>query len=237
MPDDRFGRRMRLERERRGVALETVAARTKISVRLLSDLERDQLSHWPRGIFRRAFVRSYAEAIGVDPDTALLEFVEDHPDPPEPLAPIGGASPQVAAASAVARLTAAPPVALRDRAPLRLTFADTPRAFSGGPVLISVGRRLAAAAWDAGSMFAVAALVRIGLVQMGIDQFWAPFGAVVLCYQVCSILSLGNTPGIYLFAPSAGLQRHSGTANPAAAGEASELSGSSIFEPRATART
>lgn len=234
---DQFGRGMRLERERRGIALESVAARTKISLGLLSDLERDQLSHWPRGIFRRAFVRSYAEAIGLDPDAVLLEFLEHHPDLPGPLASAGGASTQVAAANAVARLTAAPPVVLRQGAPLRLTFADTPRVFTGSPVLISVGRRLAAAAWDAGSMVALAVLVRIGLVQMGVDQFWAPFGAVVLCYQVCSILALGNTPGVYLFAPSARHQHHSGTTTPAADGESSELSGSSIFEPRATART
>ena len=40
----------------------------KVSLPLLEGLEADDISRWPGGIFRRAFVRAYAEAVGLDPD-------------------------------------------------------------------------------------------------------------------------------------------------------------------------
>ena len=64
---DSFGRRLRSERERRGIVLESIAASTKIKASLLADLERGDLSNWPRGIFRRAFVREYAASVGFAP--------------------------------------------------------------------------------------------------------------------------------------------------------------------------
>ena len=33
-------------------------------------------------MFRRAYIRAYARAIGLDPDTVVLEFLEAHADPP-----------------------------------------------------------------------------------------------------------------------------------------------------------
>jgi cytoskeletal protein RodZ len=78
---DSFGARLRYERERRQIALKSIADGTKISVTLLEALERDDVSRWPSGIFRKSFIRSYAEAIGLDPDTVVREFVELYPDP------------------------------------------------------------------------------------------------------------------------------------------------------------
>jgi hypothetical protein len=86
MPET-FGDRLRQKRELRGVGLTAIAEDTKISVGLLDALEHDDLSHWPAGIFRRSFVRSYARAIGLDPEVTVREFCEAHPDPipdPEP---------------------------------------------------------------------------------------------------------------------------------------------------------
>jgi transcriptional regulator with XRE-family HTH domain len=71
---DRFGARLRAERERRGITLEAVAAETKIGRALLVDLERSDLSKWPEGIFRRSFIREYAKAVGLDPDRVADEF-------------------------------------------------------------------------------------------------------------------------------------------------------------------
>jgi cytoskeletal protein RodZ len=82
MPET-FGARMREQRERQQVALSTIAEQTKIKVSLLEALERDDVSHWPSGIFRRAFVRAYAHAIGLEPDAVLREFLELYPDPAE----------------------------------------------------------------------------------------------------------------------------------------------------------
>jgi hypothetical protein len=74
-----FGARLRLQRERREIALATIAEQTKIKLSLLEALERDDLSHWPLGIFGRSYIRSYAQAIGLDPAATVREFIERHP--------------------------------------------------------------------------------------------------------------------------------------------------------------
>ena len=55
-----FGDRLRLQREQRQIALATIADQTKIKLSLLEALERDDLRHWPLGIFGRSYIRSYA---------------------------------------------------------------------------------------------------------------------------------------------------------------------------------
>jgi transcriptional regulator with XRE-family HTH domain len=82
MPDS-FGARLRQQRERQQIALSSIAEQTKIKVSLLEELERDDLSHWPVGIFRRSFIRGYAQAIGLDPAPVLVEFLALYPDPTE----------------------------------------------------------------------------------------------------------------------------------------------------------
>jgi cytoskeletal protein RodZ len=88
MPES-FGARLRQRREEQHIALTTIADQTKIKVSLLEGLERDDIAHWPVGIFRRAFIRSYAHAIGLEPNVVLQEFLALHPDvdalPVEPL--------------------------------------------------------------------------------------------------------------------------------------------------------
>jgi len=76
-----LGARLRQQRERQQIALTSIAEQTKISLALLEGLERDDLSRWPTGIFRRAFVRAYAHAIGLEPDSVVREFLELNPDP------------------------------------------------------------------------------------------------------------------------------------------------------------
>jgi transcriptional regulator with XRE-family HTH domain len=78
-----FGARMRLHREKQGIALKAIADSTKINPALLEGLERDDISHWPSGIFRKAYVRAYAHAIGLNPDVIVREFFEIHPPPRE----------------------------------------------------------------------------------------------------------------------------------------------------------
>jgi cytoskeletal protein RodZ len=38
------------------------------------------MSQWPPGIFRRAFIRAYAEAIGLDSDATMRQFIVEFPD-------------------------------------------------------------------------------------------------------------------------------------------------------------
>ncbi len=74
-----FGSRMRHAREQRGVSLRQIADSTKISVSQLEALERNDISRLPGGIFSRAFVRSYAAEIGVDPEQTVRDFLSQFP--------------------------------------------------------------------------------------------------------------------------------------------------------------
>jgi cytoskeletal protein RodZ len=78
-----FGARLRQQRERQQIALTSIAEQTKISLSLLEGLECDNLSHWPAGIFRRSFIRAYAQSIRLEPDAVVREFLEIYPDPAE----------------------------------------------------------------------------------------------------------------------------------------------------------
>lgn len=69
-----FGDRMRRARERRGVTLEAIAQATKVPASLFAGLERGDCARWPAGVYSRAYVRAYAEAIGVDADEAVDDF-------------------------------------------------------------------------------------------------------------------------------------------------------------------
>jgi hypothetical protein len=108
MPES-FGVRLRQQRERQQIALATIAEQTKIKLSLLEELERDDVSHWPTGIFRRAFMRAYAHAIGLDQDVVVREFLEIHPEPPE----VVEADPALSPSLEGAESHAAPPMRLR----------------------------------------------------------------------------------------------------------------------------
>jgi cytoskeleton protein RodZ len=75
-----FGRTLREARERRGISLRQIANATKISMPALEALERNDVSRLPGGIFSRAFVRSYAVEVGLDPDRTVQEFIAQFPD-------------------------------------------------------------------------------------------------------------------------------------------------------------
>ena len=62
MPET-LGARLRQRREERGIALVAIAQQTKIKESLLDGLEKDDLSHWPSRLYRRAFVRAYARDV------------------------------------------------------------------------------------------------------------------------------------------------------------------------------
>jgi transcriptional regulator with XRE-family HTH domain len=202
---DSFGARLRRERERRNIPLADIAARTKIKASLFEAIERDDASHWPSGIFRRSFMRAYAQALGLDADAIVREFVERFPDPaaPDPIPP------PTAAQAALTRLIkepAAPPEsAEHPHAALRLTLVDTGLPFTGGRVLADARRRWSAAAWDLGSLLAIAVSIFVFM-----DSFWMPFGVTALCYYTGGILVLGNSPGVCLFAPKMAADRDGG---------------------------
>src|SRR3954470_5960365 len=100
-----LGTRLRCQRELKAISLASIAEQTKIHLPLLEELERDEVRHWPSGIFRRAFIRAYAEAIDLRPDEVVREFLTLYPDPIE-IVSIG------AAPALVAGTTRRPPTRL-----------------------------------------------------------------------------------------------------------------------------
>jgi cytoskeleton protein RodZ len=115
MPDHRvteLGSRLRHAREARGISLRQIANVTKISVRALEAVERNDLSHLPGGIFTRAFVRAYATEVGLDPEATLRDFLSQAPQPddafgdPAPVA-TGGSWTERVPIGAVVRAAAA----------------------------------------------------------------------------------------------------------------------------------
>ena len=69
-----FGENLRREREMRGVSLEEISSATKISLRFLDAIEREDFSKLPGGIFSRSFIRSYARYLGLDEERVVAEF-------------------------------------------------------------------------------------------------------------------------------------------------------------------
>jgi transcriptional regulator with XRE-family HTH domain len=82
-----FGSKLRMQRERQGVSLASIAESTKIKLSLLDALERGDVSQWPRGLFRRAYLRDYAAAIGVPAEPLVAEFTRWFPEDGPPVAP------------------------------------------------------------------------------------------------------------------------------------------------------
>jgi transcriptional regulator with XRE-family HTH domain len=178
-PDQLFGRQLRLERERRRITLDSIAANTKIALTLLVGLERGDVSRWPSGIFRRSFIRDYAAAIGLDPDKTAREFLEHFPDPAE-------------------LVRSEPAAAATEHPALRLTLADAGAPSGRGSVLGDSRSRLTAVACD------LAACVVIGgLLFLALGDWWKGLAVSLIGYHACSIMLLGSTPGMLVFGPAA----------------------------------
>ena len=71
---------LRAARERRGLTLLQVSETTKISPSVLTALEADDVGNLPGGLFIRAFVRSYAAEVGLDPERTVDALLEAYPD-------------------------------------------------------------------------------------------------------------------------------------------------------------
>jgi hypothetical protein len=177
---DSFGRRLRAVRERRRISIASIAESTKILGALLEGLENDDVSRWPTGLYRRAFIRAYAVAIGLDPEPIVREFIARFPDP-EDAAPLP-----------------MPIATPGPRAVLRLTLAE-PGGLAGATLGQTMTRRVIAVAADAG----VIGLLGAGL-YMVLGAFWAPVTLAVIAYYFVGILVLGNTPGVCLAASARG---------------------------------
>lgn len=75
IPSDDVGARLRGAREARRISLRQIAATTKISVSMLESIEANDGDRLPGGIFTRAFVRTYAREVGLDPEQTQRDYL------------------------------------------------------------------------------------------------------------------------------------------------------------------
>jgi len=71
---EEFGDHLLRGREQKQRSLQEVADATKISIHQLRALERGDLDRLPAGIYRRAIVRQYAEAVGLDVEETVRDL-------------------------------------------------------------------------------------------------------------------------------------------------------------------
>jgi transcriptional regulator with XRE-family HTH domain len=193
-----FGLELHRARERRGLSLEQMCEQTKVSVSHYAALEAGDLSRWPSGIFRRAFVRGYATTVGLDPDDVLAHFNRIFPDPAD--------GPRAVARMEAARREeelaadeASEPV--QELPVLRLSL-DAPRIESRLDWIKTGGRRLASAAVDICVALIPAALAAL---LFGRGWFLPTAAAVGFVGHIVYYTVMGATPGSWVMA---GLPRH-----------------------------
>ena len=180
-----LGSWLRRERERRGVTLSKISEETKVAVPLLEGLEADDLSRWPGGIFRRAFARSYATAIGLDPELVVRRVEEEHPS--EPVEATGGASVPKPADSPEARRQT------NNQVPAARPTIGT---VAAAPTPSGLGSRMQGAALD----LLVAGAIGFGFAGAGSRLLWPVIA--IAAYHALGLLLTGTTPMMALLSQS-----------------------------------
>lgn len=182
-----FGARLRRERERHGLSLDEIAARSKVSASHFAALERGDLSRWPGGIFGIGFIRCYAEAVGLDAARTVQEFVSVRGD--------ADSKPTVAPTSRPDSSPAPVPLissAPRGGAPLRLSLASDSSS-AADYLSLKVSRIVVAVACPA---ILAAAVLPVGLLWNW-PAYWITLAVAALASQVAADV-LGRNWTMYL---------------------------------------
>ncbi|MGL4818963.1 MAG: helix-turn-helix domain-containing protein [Bacilli bacterium] len=74
-----LGERLKAERDALGLTLEEIQSRTKIQKRYLEGIERGDYSQIPGSFYARAFIRQYAESVGLTIEQLEEEYRSDFP--------------------------------------------------------------------------------------------------------------------------------------------------------------
>ncbi len=107
-----FGEELRRERELRQISLREVAEATKVNIRYLEAMERNDFAHLPGGVFNRGFVRAYAQFIGVDPEAMVNAYILEEraqTEPPTEAAPAAPSPMMRGVPRTASRAAATPP--------------------------------------------------------------------------------------------------------------------------------
>lgn len=178
---DTFGIALRRARQHRGVSLSDIAARTNVKVDLWEEMERNDFSRWPTGVYARTWIRAYAEMVGLDPHKTVDDFCRWFPQ---------GDRRTEATLRRHAEIIGHTLTWQDDLAPAADRRAAPTVAPHRSRGLQTRHVRLVAAAADLG---AVMVLVMIATAVLPIDR-WPALGVVATLYYVCSLASAGCTP-------------------------------------------
>ncbi|WP_157842728.1 MULTISPECIES: helix-turn-helix domain-containing protein [Bacillus] len=74
-----LGNKLKVAREAKSLSLEDLQSITKIQKRYLIGIEEGDYSKMPGAFYARAFIKQYAEAVGLDPDILFEEHKSDIP--------------------------------------------------------------------------------------------------------------------------------------------------------------
>jgi transcriptional regulator with XRE-family HTH domain len=186
---DTFGPRLRRERERRGISLETIADVTKVGVELWDGLERNDFSRWPAGIFARAFIRDYSRAVGLDADEVVDEFCRLFPVGDRRAARIIKAQAELIGhnLASVDETALLPPEGDRRASAYERRDAARQRWIRLRPRLIAV----------AVEMTCTLSVAALGARLTG-GGFWASAGIVTTFYYAAATAASGTSPGTLL---------------------------------------
>ena len=82
---DDIGAHLRSAREQRNLSLDDLSKRTKLSIATLQAIERNDFERLPGGFFRKAYVRTVAGEVGLDPDEMAAAYCARFEPPPPPV--------------------------------------------------------------------------------------------------------------------------------------------------------
>ena len=154
-----LGQALKEQREARNISLEEIAAATKIVPRYLEALEADRLGSMPKGFFIKGIIRSYAKAVGLDPDDILDRYraagMLDEPEHVRAAVPQRAAPREQPVQAGAGSVAAGPEPLAEETEEVPLSFEAAPR-----PRLSPAARRrILGVAWRAAAILGVLAIL------------------------------------------------------------------------------
>ena len=193
---------LRRARQARGLTLQDVADRTKLSPRILLKIETGEFGALPPGVQGRAHIRAYARAVGLDADEVLRGLADRLPAEPDPVESLRARARErfaedhpVAAAlrdragewqrSAIELARSAPPLPVRRIGPWPYALAG---AIDAAVIAAVAGVMLLGATWVAGTDVA-------SVWRQAPGPFVLSCALMAALYVVFSRVLGGRTPG------------------------------------------
>jgi len=167
-----------------------MSARTKVSIDLWEAMERSDFSAWPKGLYARAYLRDYANIIGVDADRIVDEFCRLFPDRGDRRAErLLRGSAEIVGHRFAAEIHHLPPGVKEDRRSMRADVKPL-----GRPWHVTTDLRILAAIVDQSVVLLLAGAG--ALVEP--HRFWMMLSLVALVYHGAGVASAGCSPATWI---------------------------------------